>query len=91
MILNVFIWGIMFPHILGHALTVYKNDGGTVGSNLGFTFFTIAGATTYSFGLFFKNNFSGIAKFTFILSIVTVILVVLFNIVLRKGHVHENL
>jgi MFS transporter, DHA1 family, multidrug resistance protein len=91
MIFNVVIWGIMFPHILAHALSVYKNDGGTVGSNLGFTFFIISGAATFFFGIFFKHNFLSIAQFTFIASFITVILVIFFNIVLYRKQLYENL
>ena len=79
MILNVMVWGIMFPHILGHGLTLYKEDGGTVGSHLGFTFFILAGAATYLFGILFKDNSLGISLFTFIMSIITICLVIYFN------------
>lgn len=80
MILNVMVWGIMFPHILGHGLTLYKDEGGTVGSNLGFTFFILAGLATYLFGILFKDNFLGISLFIFIMSMVTICLVIYFNI-----------
>lgn len=89
MILNIVVWGIMFPHILGHGLSLYREDGGTVGSNLGFTFFILAGLATYLFGILFKDNFLGISLFTFITSIITVCLVAYFNVA-NKEILNEN-
>jgi hypothetical protein len=85
-ILNIGIWGIMFPHILAHALMIYRKSGGIVGSHCGFTFWIITSLGVIFYGNFFNPNFIGMTFFITILSFITILLVTVLNQIYRINH-----
>ncbi|HJO93548.1 MAG TPA: MFS transporter [Victivallales bacterium] len=90
-ILNVAIWGIMFPHILAHALMIYRKSGGLVGSHCGFTFWLLTGISVMLYGKIFKNNFTDMCLFTVILSMITIFLVFSLDKICKKRAINENI
>ncbi len=70
MIINVMIWGVIFPHISTTALNMYKEQAGTCSSNMGFVFYILTSFGIFMFGKYFSINFIGISSFTFIIAII---------------------
>ncbi len=73
MIINVMIWGVIFPHISTTALNMYKEQAGTCSSNMGFIFYVLTFFGIFLFGYYFKINFVGIAAFTFIIAMISIV------------------